>query len=111
MSGAPPVDVVLSFDYELFHGRNLASHDEVLFEPTERILARLESLEGFDAAAIEQGLKALVAERGVKVGQLVHPLRFAVTGRTVGLGLYDALAILGRERSLARIRRAASAAA
>ena len=32
------------------------------------------------------------------------------TGRTVGLGLYDALAILGRERSLARIRRAAAAA-
>ena len=45
-----------------------------------------------------------MAERSLKVGQLVHPLRFAVTGRTVGLGLYDALAILGRERSLARIR-------
>lgn len=73
--------------------------------------ARLESLDAFDAAAIEQALKAFVAERGLKVGQLVHPLRFAVTGRTVGLGLYDALAILGRERSLARVRRAASAAA
>ncbi len=72
--------------------------------------ARLESVAVFDPSAIEQELKAFVAERNLKVGQLVHPLRFAVTGRTVGLGLYDALAILGRERSLARIRRAASAA-
>jgi glutamyl-tRNA synthetase len=45
-----------------------------------------------------------------QVGQLIHPLRLAVTGRTVGLGLYDALAILGRERSLARIKRAIAAA-
>ena len=72
--------------------------------------ARLESLGAFDPDALEAELKAFVAERNLKVGQLVHPLRFAVTGRTVGLGLYDALAILGRERSLARVRRAAAAA-
>ena len=75
------------------------------------LAARLESLGSFEAAALEQEVKAFVAERALKMGQLVHPLRFVVTGRSVGLGLYDALAILGRERSLARIRRAASAAA
>jgi glutamyl-tRNA synthetase len=73
--------------------------------------ARLESVSAFEAAALEVGLKAFVAERGLKTAALVHPLRFAVTGRSVGLGLYDAFAILGRERSLARIRRAAAAAA
>jgi glutamyl-tRNA synthetase len=75
------------------------------------VAARLESIDGFEPAALEQDVKAFLAERNLKAGQLVHPLRFAVTGRAVGLGLYDALAILGRERSLARIRRAASAAA
>ncbi len=74
-------------------------------------VARLEAVAAFDPATLEPELKAFVAERNLKVCQLVHPLRFAVTGRTVGLGLYDALAILGRERSIARIRRAASAAA
>ncbi len=69
--------------------------------------ARIANLRPFEPAPLENELKAFVAERQVKVGALVHPLRFAVTGRTVGLGLYDALAILGRERSLARIRRAA----
>jgi glutamyl/glutaminyl-tRNA synthetase len=74
------------------------------------LAARLEAV-AFDADLLEQEVKTFVAERGLKIGQLVHPLRYAATGRTVGLGLYDALAILGRERSLARIRRAASAAA
>ncbi len=72
--------------------------------------ARLEAVGTFEPAALENELKAFVAERGLKVGQLIHPLRLAVTGRTVGLGLYDALAILGRERSLARIKRAIAAA-
>jgi glutamyl-tRNA synthetase len=73
--------------------------------------ARLESVAAFEPAALEHELKAFVAERNLKLGQLVHPLRFAATGRTVGLGLYDALSILGRGRSLARIRRGAGAAA
>ncbi len=72
---------------------------------------RLEGTGAFEAAVLEQELKTFVAERNLKIGALIHPLRFAVTGRSVGLGLYDALAILGRERSLTRIRRAAAAAA
>jgi glutamyl-tRNA synthetase len=75
------------------------------------LAARLESVPAFEPDALEQEAKSFVAERGIKIGQLVQPLRFAVTGRSVGLGLYEALAILGRERSLARIRRAAAAAA
>jgi glutamyl-tRNA synthetase len=75
------------------------------------LAARLESVSAFEPDVLEQEAKSFVTERGLKIGQLVHPLRFAVTGRSVGLGLYDALAILGRERSLARIRRAAAAAA
>jgi glutamyl-tRNA synthetase len=71
--------------------------------------ARLEATGTFEPAALEQELKAFVAERSLKAGALIHPLRFAVTGRSVGLGLYDALVLLGRERSLARIRRAAAA--
>jgi glutamyl-tRNA synthetase len=72
---------------------------------------RLEATNAFEPATLESALKAFVAERDVKLGQLIHPLRYAVTGRTVGLGLYDALAILGRERALARIRRALAAVA
>jgi glutamyl-tRNA synthetase len=92
-----------------------ADFDKLIWAPGAAELlaefaARLAALGSFEPADLENALKAFVAERAIKVGQLVHPLRFAVTGRTVGLGLYDALAILGRERSLARIRRAVAAA-
>ena len=41
-----------------------------------------------------------------KVGDLIHAVRVAVTGTTVGPGLYDCLVILGREKSLERLRNA-----
>ena len=92
-----------------------AEFDKILKAPGAVALlrdfaARLEATSAFEPVALEQELKAFVAERDLKAGALIHPLRFAVTGRSVGLGLYDALAILGRERSLARIRRGAAAA-
>ena len=92
-----------------------AEFDKALKAPGARELlrdfaARLRAVEPFEAPALEAELKKLVAERGKKVGELVHSVRFAVTGRTVGLGLYDALAILGSARSLARIERAVAAA-
>jgi glutamyl-tRNA synthetase len=72
----------------------------------EAFAARLADVEPYEPAAIEEALKATAEAAGTKVGDLVHPVRVAVTGRTVGPGLYDCLAILGRERSLTRIARA-----
>ncbi len=67
---------------------------------------RLASAESFDAAALEELLRAYVAERGVKLGQVIHALRVAVTGKPVGFGMFEILEILGRTRSVARIERA-----
>jgi len=68
--------------------------------------AALEAVEPFEPAALEAALKQVVEAGGAKVGDLVHAVRVAVTGKTVGPGLYDCLAILGRDQSLARIARA-----
>jgi len=57
----------------------------------------------FEPAALEKCLQDFVAREGVKVGQVIHVLRLAVTGKTVGFGLYETMAILGRESVLARI--------
>jgi len=72
----------------------------------EAFAVALRGVEPFAPAEIEAALKQVVEAAGVKVGDLVHAVRVAVTGKTVGPGLYDCLAILGRERSLARIDRA-----
>jgi glutamyl-tRNA synthetase len=66
----------------------------------------IEAAEPFEPAALEAALKQVVEAAGVKVGDIIHAVRVAVTGKTVGPGLYDCLAILGREKSLARIARA-----
>jgi glutamyl-tRNA synthetase len=72
----------------------------------EAYAAALRTLEPFEPAPLEAALKQVVEQAGVKVGDLIHAVRVAVTGKTVGPGLYDCLAILGREASLARIDRA-----
>jgi glutamyl-tRNA synthetase len=67
---------------------------------------RLAAVEPFEVGPLEAALQAFVAAEGVKIGELIHPLRVAVTGKNVGPGLYDCLAILGRQRCIARIERA-----
>jgi glutamyl-tRNA synthetase len=68
--------------------------------------AALMPLPTFDAATIESTVRATADERGVKAATLIHALRVAVTGKTVSPGLFDVLALLGRERTHARVRHA-----
>ncbi|HAH09175.1 MAG TPA: glutamate--tRNA ligase, partial [Alphaproteobacteria bacterium] len=56
------------------------------------------------APELEQALKTFAGERGVKLGNLAQPLRAALTGRSTSPGIFDVLAVLGREDSLARIQ-------
>jgi glutamyl-tRNA synthetase len=60
----------------------------------------------FSPAALEALCQAFVAARGLGLGAIVHALRVAVSGKAVGFGLFDILAILGRERVVVRIDRA-----
>jgi glutamyl-tRNA synthetase len=58
----------------------------------------------FDEASLEQALRRLADERGVKAGVLIHATRIAMTGRMVSPGLFEMLVLLGRERVLARLQ-------
>lgn len=66
----------------------------------------LAELEPFSAPALEELLNRFVAEEGIKVGQVIHALRVAVTGKAIGFGMFETMAILGRESCLVRIDRA-----
>jgi glutamyl-tRNA synthetase len=63
----------------------------------------LATVEPFDEQQVEQALRGLAERLGVKPGALFAPLRVALTGRTVSAGIFESLALLGREESLARI--------
>ncbi len=58
----------------------------------------------FDLATLERSVHDFAERTGRKMGDVVNPLRVAVTGQGVGPGLYDCLVILGRETCLARIQ-------
>jgi glutamyl-tRNA synthetase len=72
----------------------------------EAVRDAFSSLEKFDAAEIEAGLRSAAAKLGVKLGAIVHPTRLAATGSNVGPSLYHLLEVLGKEKVLARIDRA-----
>jgi glutamyl/glutaminyl-tRNA synthetase len=65
--------------------------------------ASLAGLETFDPVSTEGVVRALAEGRGVKAGVLIHAVRVAVTGKTVSPGLFDVLALLGRDRVRDRI--------
>ncbi len=73
-----------------------------------RLREKFQHLEAWDAAALEVELKALAQKLGCKTGDIVHPARVAVSGRTVGPSLYHMLEVMGKDRVLSRFDRAAS---
>ena len=58
--------------------------------------------------ALRAGLQAVAAEHGLSLSKAQAPVRVAVTGRTVGLPLFDSVEVFGRERTLTRIDAAAA---
>jgi len=84
----------------------VAAANELTPENRERLRkfsAVLSNIREFSATAIEQTLKALAAELGVKAGVLVHPVRLACTGAAAGPSLYHLMEVLGKERVLQRL--------
>ena len=71
----------------------------------------LAAVEPFEPDAIERALKAVCERLELKPRQAFAPIRVAVTGSKISPGLYESLALLGREESVARLGRAATKAA
>ena len=71
-----------------------------------RLRERYAAQEDWSAAGLEAALKQLGAEIGCKTGDLVHPARVAVSGRSVGPSLYHMLEVMGQARALQRMDRA-----
>jgi glutamyl-tRNA synthetase len=81
----------------------LDGQDEYLAE----VAKRLEALEEWTPEAIEAAMRALQEERGLGARKAFQPVRAAVTGTLVSPPLFESMALLGRERTLARIRASA----
>jgi glutamyl-tRNA synthetase len=72
-----------------------------------QLLARardaLAAVDDWSALALESAVRVVAEEAGLGLGKVAQPLRAALTGRTTSPGIFDVLALLGREESLARL--------
>ncbi|HJU28498.1 MAG TPA: glutamate--tRNA ligase [Candidatus Binataceae bacterium] len=76
-------------------------------EPLKTLADELDSLDSdFSEAAIQGVFERVLAKFGLKLGQLAQPVRVALTGGTVSPGIYEVIAVLGRERTVKRLRAA-----
>lgn len=77
-------------------------------EDFRNLESRFSKLEEFNAQNIEKEFRDYIAERGIKSRDLIHPLRAALTGKTIGPGLFEAVALLGKEKVKKRLQSAAN---
>jgi glutamyl/glutaminyl-tRNA synthetase len=75
---------------------NLAAHLTAL-------RTALAGTDPFDPAAIERTVREVAERAGVKAATLIHASRVAVTGKAVSPGLFDVLALIGRDRTVSRL--------
>ena len=69
-------------------------------------LEALRETDTFEPEELETRLGRILAEHDVKPGKLYQPIRVAITGTSVSPGIFESLAVLGKDRSLERIERA-----
>ncbi|MBM3254786.1 MAG: glutamate--tRNA ligase [Candidatus Omnitrophica bacterium] len=64
---------------------------------------RLEGLKDFDISSIETSFRELIKELGIESKKLIHPIRVALTGKTIGPGLFEVIYYLGKQRTRERL--------
>ncbi len=69
----------------------------------EALEAALAPLSPWEEGPLEEAVRTVAEARGVGAGKVIHPLRVALTGQEASPGIFEVLALLGRERSLGRI--------
>jgi glutamyl-tRNA synthetase len=74
-------------------------------EEFSAFIQRLMSLAQFEIPQIEEAFRQLTAELKIEAKALIHPIRVALTGKTVGPGLFDVIYYLGKERAIERLKR------
>jgi glutamyl-tRNA synthetase len=104
-------DEKIDFDPAIATKHILAAYKGVASVPflntvLTKLLAVVANAEPFTHDSLKAATEALAQVEGAKPGPLSQVLRVATTGREVGFSAYDTLALLGRERCLARLDRA-----
>ena len=74
--------------------------------PLRHLLDELEALEAWTVEHIHHAFNAVMAHHTLALGKIAQPVRVALTGGTVSPGIFEVIDVLGKERTLERLRRA-----
>jgi glutamyl-tRNA synthetase len=97
-------DDQLRYDEKAFDKRIRKAANAV--ELLKAYAAELGSVDLFDADALDKHMHGFVENRQIGMGDIIHAVRVAVTGKPAGPGMFECLELLGRDRCLSRIMRA-----
>jgi len=75
-------------------------------EPLAMLVAELEQIETFTQENLEDAFRAVMEKSGLKLGKIAQPVRVALTGRTASPGIFEIIAIIGKEKVLERLKQA-----
>ena len=75
-------------------------------ENIKLFLERIEKEEDFSHERLEEACRLLAEEKNLKAGDIIHPTRMAISGKTKGAGLFEIMALLGKEKVLERMKKA-----
>ncbi|MEE3392457.1 MAG: glutamate--tRNA ligase [Lachnospiraceae bacterium] len=94
------------YDIAMYTHKKMKTDSENSLKTLQDMYPILEKLDTFDKTSIEEACKGYIAEKGIKNGICLWPLRTAVSGKQVTPGgAYEIMEILGKEESLARIEK------
>ncbi len=79
-------------------------------ERLERLAGSLKELSYFDRERVEEMVRTIADEMNIEAGELIHPSRVALTGGTVSPDIFQVIVLLGREKTVERLRKAAEMA-
>ncbi len=96
-----------SFEFDEAAVKKNLQKDPALKELLPQLADAFATLDEFTHDSTEALLRKFAEEKGVKAGLLINATRTALTGQAVGPGLFDVVAAIGKDRTIARLRRAA----
>ena len=97
-------------DFAFIDNINITDEDRKKFLSLEKkpqfdlLAERFLSLSDFNVESSEKVFRAVVEELKIKAADLVHPVRVALTGKTIGPGLFETMAIIGKEKTVKRLQ-------
>jgi glutamyl-tRNA synthetase len=91
-------------EYEEQAARKFLKPDAL--QPLKLLLAELEALNAFSEENLQGAFAAVMEQTGLKLGKIAQPVRVALTGKTASPGIFEIVAIIGKDQVIARLKKA-----